>query len=65
MKLFKKISALFKQGPPLITNEQFESMTLRQKAFYKFTDEQWNALTKDQKKRIFFARHKFKGENDA
>lgn len=45
-----------------MTNEQFETMSLRQKAFYPFTDEQWNSLTKDQKKRVFFARHKFAAE---
>jgi len=42
-----------------MSNEQFEMMTLRQKAYYPFTDEQWSKLTKDQKKRVFFARHKF------
>lgn len=63
MNLFKKVSALFNQGPPLITDEQFESMTLRQKAYYSFTDEQWSALTRDQKKRVFYARNKFKGKN--
>ncbi len=42
-----------------MTNSQFESMSLRQKAFYPFTDEEWNSLNKDQKKRVFFARHKF------
>ena len=42
-----------------MTNTQFEAMSLRQKAFYPFTDIQWSALTKDQKKRVFFARHKF------
>jgi len=44
---------------PLITDEQFERMSLKQKAFYPFTDKQWNALSKDQKKRVFFARQKF------
>lgn len=44
--------------PPL-TDEQFEKMSLKQKAFYPFTDKQWNALSKDQKKRVFFARQKF------
>ena len=43
----------------LITNEQFEAMSLRQKAFYPFTDEQWKALSRDQKNRVFFARKKF------
>ncbi len=42
-----------------MTNEQFEKMSLRQKAFYPFTDAEWTKLTKDQKKRVFFARHKF------
>jgi hypothetical protein len=44
---------------PLLTDEQFEKMSLKQKAFYPFTDKQWNALSKDQKKRVFFARQKF------
>ena len=42
-----------------MTPEQFEAMSLRQKAFYPFTNEEWSRLTKDQKKRVFFARHKF------
>jgi len=42
-----------------MTTEQFEKMTLRQKAFYPFTDLEWNALTRDQKKRVFYARQKF------
>jgi hypothetical protein len=42
-----------------MTTSQFEAMSLRQKAFYPFTDEEWNALVKDQKKRVFFARNKF------
>jgi hypothetical protein len=42
-----------------ITPEQFEKMTLRQKAFYPFTDMEWQRLSRDQKKRVFFARHKF------
>jgi len=44
----------------LLTTEQFEEMTLKQKAFYPFTDEQWEALSKDQKNRVFFARKKIK-----
>ena len=42
-----------------MTVEQFEKMSLRQKAFYPFTDTEWSKLNKDQKKRVFFARHKF------
>jgi len=42
-----------------MTELQFESMSLKQKAFYPFTDDQWNDLSKSQKKRVFFARHKF------
>jgi len=47
----------------LITNDQFESMTLRQKAFYPFSDEQWEALSRDQKKRVFWARKKLKEQH--
>jgi ABC-type molybdenum transport system ATPase subunit/photorepair protein PhrA len=43
-----------------MTTSQFEQMSLKQKAFYPFTDSDWNSLSKDQKKRIFFARNKFK-----
>ena len=39
--------------------DSFERMSLRQKAFFPFTDEQWQSLSKEQKKRVFFARHKF------
>jgi len=39
--------------------DSFERMSLRQKAFFPFTDEQWQYLSKEQKKRVFFARHKF------
>jgi len=46
-----------------MTDSQFESMSLRQKAFYPFTDEQWNALTRDQKNRVFFARKKLKEQH--
>jgi len=42
-----------------MTDAQFETMSLRQKAFYPFTDDEWKTLSKDQKKRVFFARHKF------
>jgi hypothetical protein len=42
--------------------EQFEKMSLKQKAFYPFTDVEWTALTKDQKKRVFFARNKFNNQ---
>jgi len=42
-----------------MTVAQFESMSLKQKAFYPFTDVEWSGLNKDQKKRVFFARHKF------
>ena len=45
-----------------LTDKQFENMSLRQKAFYPFTDEQWESLTKDQKNRVFFARKKFKAK---
>jgi len=50
--------------------DTFERMSLRQKAFFPFTDEQWKLLSKSQKKRVFFARHKFnvtstsKGDNE-
>jgi len=46
-----------------MTDSQFESMSLRQKAFYPFTDEQWSALTRDQKNRVFFARKKLKEQH--
>jgi len=46
----------------MMTVEQFEAMSLKQKAFYPFTDKQWESLTKDQKKRVFFARHKIKSQ---
>jgi len=48
-----------------MTIEQFEKMSLRQKAFYPFTDIEWNNLSKDQKKRVFFARHKFKSQQES
>lgn len=62
MKLFKKIYAFFTESyePSLISDEQFEGMSLRQKAYYSFTDEQWASLTRNQKKRVFYARNKFK-----
>ena len=40
-------------------HDSFERMSLRQKAYFPFTDEQWQSLSKDQKKRVFFARRKF------
>jgi len=40
-------------------SKRFEAMSLKQKAFYPWTDEEWSTLTKAQKKRVFFARHKF------
>jgi hypothetical protein len=43
-----------------MTIDQFEKMTVRQKALYPFTDEEWGSLTKDQKKRVFFCRDKMK-----
>ena len=39
---------------------RFDSMSLRQKAYYPFTDEEWNSMDKGMKKRVFFARKKFK-----
>jgi len=47
-----------------VTNTQFESMSLKQKAYYPFTDTQWATLTKDQKKRVFFARNKFNTQGE-
>ena len=47
-----------------MTNEQFESMSLRQKALYPFTDEQWASLSRDQKNRVFFARKKIKEQRN-
>jgi len=40
--------------------KRFDSMSLRQKAYYPFTDEEWSAMDKGMKKRVFFARKKFK-----
>ena len=50
--------ATYAVTPLPLTEEQFESMSLKQKAHYPFTDDQWNQLSKDQKKRVFFARRK-------
>lgn len=47
-----------------MTKQQFENMSLRQKAYYPFTDTQWESLTKDQKKRVFFARNTFKNQGE-
>ena len=40
--------------------ELFERMSVNQKAHYVFTDEQWKALNKGQRNRVFFARKKVK-----
>lgn len=47
-----------------LTKEQFEKMSLRQKANYPFTDEQWASLSRDQKNRVFFARKKIKEQSN-
>jgi len=36
--------------------EDIKSLSLRQKANFKFTDDQWKMLTKEQKSLIFNAR---------
>lgn len=45
-----------------MTTERFNSMSLKQKAFYPFTEQEWSSLSKGDKKRVFFARNKFKTE---